>query len=47
MDRCKYWCEEVCCNDSSEHLADFPSKEDCAECEYYEKVINDKSRTNQ
>lgn len=38
---CKYLYDEVCCNDSSEYLADFPSKEDCDKCEFYEKEVVD------
>lgn len=30
--KCKYLCDEVCCNDSSEFLADFPGEEDCEKC---------------
>ena len=30
--KCKYLSDEVCCNDSSKFLADFPSDEDCEDC---------------
>lgn len=37
-DGCKYCYNEVCCNDKSEHLADFVSLEyGCGECHLFEK----------
>lgn len=38
MDGCKYLYEDVCCNDKSEFVADFPDqKKDCVECKFFEK----------
>lgn len=36
---CKYLYDEVCCNDSSDFLADFPAKEDCAKCPLYDEKV--------
>lgn len=35
-DECVWLYDEVCCNDSSEWLADFP-KEFCKQCRYFVK----------
>lgn len=32
---CVYKEQGVCCNTTSEWLADFPAKEDCRKCGYY------------
>ena len=44
--KCKYLSDGVCCNDSSKHLADYPSDEDCSECPYREIKGNDKARVS-
>lgn len=37
-DECKHMYNEVCCNEESEHLADFViHKDDCVNCKYFEK----------
>lgn len=41
--QCKNLVDEVCCEGYSEHVADFPSEEDCAQCVFFQKkdgVIN-------
>lgn len=46
MTDCKYYYDEVCCNDScKDMIGDFPDTEYCEECEFYEKGkgVNDKS----
>lgn len=39
MNKCKWLCDEVCCNDKSPLLADYPDIEcdNKEECEYFEK----------
>lgn len=46
MKTCKYLEDEVCCNDASEWLADFPSAEDCRRCKYFEGVKSAEQRVN-
>lgn len=39
INKCKWLCDEVCCNDESECLADYPPHkcESIEECELFEK----------
>lgn len=46
MKTCKYLEDEVCCNDASEWLADFPNAEDCRRCKYFEGVKSAEQRVN-
>lgn len=35
---CRYWLDEVCCNaDNEDMVADFPTKENCEVCPYFER----------
>lgn len=49
MKNCKYKYHDLCCNDSTPFLADYPSEEDCAYCDYYEelKIESRESRDSQ
>lgn len=38
--KCKYMYDEVCCNDSSKHIADYPGKDDCKRCMFFEVADN-------
>jgi len=43
MNKCKHLVNEVCCEGYSEHVADFPREEDCAQCVFFQKedgVVN-------
>lgn len=42
---CKYLHDEVCCNDSSEYLAEFPSEIDCRHCRQYERKEKNDAKT--
>lgn len=35
MNKCSYLIDDVCCNDNSEHLGDFPDDEDCETCHHF------------
>ena len=35
--KCAWMYNEVCCNDKTDYLADYPDRDDCAECPYFKK----------
>lgn len=37
MDECRWMYNEVCCNDQSPHVGDWPWKDDCSVCLLFEK----------
>lgn len=37
MDECKHLCNEVCCNDRCDYVADFVNEEDCKRCPHFTK----------
>ena len=37
MEKCRHMYNEVCCEGYSDHVADFPSEEDCEYCAFFEK----------
>lgn len=37
FEKCKFMYDEVCCNDSSPFIADYPEMENCKHCIYFEK----------
>ncbi len=43
MNRCKWLCDEVCCNDKCECLADYPQHkcEKIEDCELFEREVRE------
>ena len=37
MDECRHLCNQVCCNDRSDQMAEFVDGEYCKKCPHFEK----------
>lgn len=37
LEKCRHMYNEVCCEEKSEYLADFPGEEECENCAFFEK----------